>query len=473
MNGRGDDEVELVEDDPLDEPAGSPPVRHRGRWIALAGALVVVLLVQGGLDLRDRRRLEQLREVPGVVGPIGATLAATWRLPDGAVPLDLVAEPPISGTDLVLVARTADDGSVSVQGRAPEDGALRWSTDVLGADEQRARNALMPTIGLDCAGMGDEALLGCVVFDQDVEVLGDAIFYQGTRSAAVLLLDLRDGRVVGRTDLPDPSSAAADVTAVDGLLVTRSGTDTLWAWRPGQREPRWRLDLDPVDGGSSSFLPLPGAVAWVRGGQVEIVGPDGSVLRGAVPVDDGVDGVGPMCLTAAGTVACPRGDGGTVVVGPDVELRLDGVAIRPVADDGSVPGLLLTEADGVLMAWDASTGEALWRGGSQRSLAVLDGRVYVLGSPDVSALDGRTGDVLWRRAAPTQADALVTDGRVLLPLQTWTGGTAQAPTLLLRLSDGTDAGMLSRPDEEESIGWWVAGHRLYGYGDRLAFRVHA
>ncbi len=80
-------------------------------------------------------------------------------------------------------------------------------------------------------------------------------------------------------------------------------------------------------------------------------------------------------------------------------------SLTPIeVDDGSVPGLLLTE-DSTLYAWDGQSGSARWSSkqpsadapGFGRSGAVIvRGKVYVLSQAGIAALDGRTGKTLWR-----------------------------------------------------------------------------
>ena len=93
---------------------------------------------------------------------------------------------------------------------------------------------------------------------------------------------------------------------------------------------------------------------------------------------------------------------------------LDGRLLRTSVDDGSVPGLVLT-ALGQLYAWDRRTGA---RAVERRRRSPATTRSWSAAastsatSTSVVALDGRTGEVVWRTTAGARPRRLLaTDGR--------------------------------------------------------------
>lgn len=448
------------------------PASRRRWWLVPVAMVLVLVLAQGVLDLRQRHRLEQLASIPGVQQPFGDTLGVRWTLPAHAYPLDLSTDAPVVGRGDVLVALTGDDGSVSVQSRAFDDGAVRWSTTLLPADEQRAANANFPANELSCTAMGDEPQVGCLVRDADVVVSSDGVQLNGIRSARLVLLNVRDGAVVAESELPDPSSASGPVASVDGLLVIGCGASSFCAWRPGEDQPRWTTDLGPAPGGAWWVQALPDGVARVTEGGVEVLGPDGSVVQTWEAPDSGGDGsgwLGSAPAIQAGVLAVTDyTTQSTLVIGPNVARTLEGSVVRATADDDSVPGLVVTVGIDGVMGWDVDSGRQRWRVDSgARSLVVLDGRAYVLGTNELVALNGTTGETLWEVPMEQEADILVTDGRVLLPLTSSGDGAEPAHFELVQPSDGSTVGRLTWT----GISIWPGLHHLYSLGPGAGIAV--
>ncbi|WP_156312296.1 PQQ-binding-like beta-propeller repeat protein, partial [Shewanella sp. Sh95] len=103
-----------------------------------------------------------------------------------------------------------------------------------------------------------------------------------------------------------------------------------------------------------------------------------------------------------------------LVVGVHGEVRVEGRYV-PSEDDGSVPGLLLTQVDRrTLQAWDGD-GTPLWTWAldgaassfdQDASTTVLDGRGLLASPGRLVALDARSGAELWRSARRAPAHLL-------------------------------------------------------------------
>lgn len=141
---------------------------------------------------------------------------------------------------------------------------------------------------------------------------------------------------------------------------------------------------------------------------LDLLGPDGKVRRS---VD--LRGYADAQPLADGRLVLPDA-AGTLVVGADGDLHLDGEPVGIASDDGSLPGLTLLRS-GVLRAF-GPTGRQLWQlpGASPAGAVVLGGVVYVTRDGGVTAVDGSTGTVRWQAALPVQQLPPVTDGRVLI-----------------------------------------------------------
>lgn len=104
---------------------------------------------------------------------------------------------------------------------------------------------------------------------------------------------------------------------------------------------------------------------------LDLLGPDGKVRRS---VD--LRGYADAQPLADGRLVLPDA-AGTLVVGADGDLHLDGEPVGIASDDGSLPGLTLLRS-GVLRAF-GPTGRQLWQlpGASPAGVVVLGGVVYV------------------------------------------------------------------------------------------------
>jgi outer membrane protein assembly factor BamB len=137
-------------------------------------------------------------------------------------------------------------------------------------------------------------------------------------------------------------------------------------------------------------------------------------------------------------------------------------------------------ADTTVRAYDRGTGDLRWtvRHVIAGNALVLRGRVYLSTGGGVVAVDGRTGEELWRApAAPgLTLDGLVTDGRHLLSSQQrpeepgdvrssddWPG---VGVLVAYRFDDGVEDWRVDLPHGLLGVG--SVGHSLVGWGSRAA-----
>ena len=98
-------------------------------------------------------------------------------------------------------------------------------------------------------------------------------------------------------------------------------------------------------------------------------------------------------------------------------MTYPGARIPLSVDDGSLPGLVLT-SDERVEAYDRDSGHLVWslpRRGFGSAIVML-GRVYLMTSDGVVAVDGRSGVESWRAPVGDGANlrALFTDGHQIL-----------------------------------------------------------
>ena len=237
-------------------------------------------------------------------------------------------------------------------------------------------------------------------------------------------------------------------------------------------EVRWRFSP-----------PLPGADRRVFAGEVRLFAVDGlvgvtipgwtatvlsssgEVLRESQPgdADHLLDPVAGrlVLLSTTGSGALLS----TLVERGRADVDVPGEVLPLTVDDGSVPDLVLTSS-GNVRGWDAATGESRWTSDVVASVnaLLLDGRVYVSTRAGVAALDGRTGDLLWRASTVGSAvpGFLVTDGRQLVTTEQPVGGGNISNLAAVALDDGRSLWRVSFPDDLWSSA--AVGHLLIGWG---------
>lgn len=430
----------------LDDP-GQGPAPDRRRRRTLTRGIVVALVLSAVLavtarTVADRRETALLADhatLPGVSATLRHPLAETVRLEAG----QLLA---VAG-DTVLTRRGSD-----VAGLAAVDagsGALRWALD-------HVPPGLADLVG--CSVPPDGRLAACEVGSPSSSV-----------GHAVVHVDLADGATAATTPLPAGLVAwlPLDEDLVlaarqDGRLVVARvapGTTTTDRGAPGVR---WRVAVSL--GGRDDARPL---LVDATDGYVTVSGAVGAVLRsrdgallGAwapapgyrrVDVVTGPAGFGVWRAQLRGRWYDPSGAPGAALLGGPVTERVS---------DGSAPQVVLT-ATPLLTAVDLRTGEVLWQRGDGASLQPsalplrLDGLVVVPEPDGIHGIDVRTGEVRWSAQAPTTTQTLsarpLTDGRRLVVTD-----RDDAGTLVLRaidLTTGRDVWTVPAPPSSA----WVYG----------------
>ena len=458
-------------------PTRQPRARRRGTgWWVVGTALVVVAVLvatQAVLDARERAAAERLAATPGVVRSLGADVGVLWR-PDPAATAVIVQRIDVDGA--VLGLAVADDGSQAFVSLDQRTGRQRFSTPLLGPDPARARSLDRTAAGTCVAvpvdeGSPDQA--ACLVSDGFVQYGDEGV---ETRKPAtttrVVVLDTRDGHVVADTSAPGATALAAlrglAVVAVPG----RDGQTEVTGRDLFTGEVRWRFSP-----------PLPGADRRVFAGEVRLFAVDGlvgvtipgwtatvlsssgEVLRESRPgdADHLLDPVAGrlVLLSTTGSGALLS----TLVERGRADVDVPGEVLPFTVDDGSVPDLVLTSS-GNVRGWDAATGESRWTSDVVASVnaLLLDGRVYVSTRAGVAALDGRTGDLLWRAstAGSTVPGFVVTDGRQLVTTEQPVGGGNISDLAAFALDDGRTLWRVAFPDNLWSSA--AVGHLLIGWG---------
>ncbi|GIG41175.1 outer membrane protein assembly factor BamB family protein [Cellulomonas phragmiteti] len=476
---RGDarTDVELVEDDGDDAPgaprdagtgptgrgartapgptADDAPRRTRRRVLALAAVLVAVIVavaVVGETVARSREqaRVAAVAGVPGVVDVADGPVRVLRTAADEGVRRASAR----TSAGLLVSASAGQDGEESVRAIDPTDGSVAWETTLIPRGQELhvpPGGELVPSRGWCRAHGAGEDLLVCLA-DNGLSLVGRGTLTQVRPTVTrLLLLDARDGSVV--TDLSgavgDPMVSRSSVV-LDDLVV-----------------------LGGADGGGAHVraVTADGTVAWqgtfptrtttAFGAHVELHATTDGV---AVATSDALrllDARGvtrqEVELSSADHVRGTAGDaalvqtpaGRTVVVRPAGVQRLPGDWVELTVDDGSTPGLLLTSDDDGLHAWDAA-GTPLWtsdrRVGGRDALS-LAGRVLVGQGAGVVALDGVTGEQLWRVDGLLPDSGLTTDGRHLFVLGPRPGASDPEVLVALDPTDGDVAWRVTLPVE--------------------------
>ena len=241
--------------------------------------------------------------------------------------------------------------------------------------------------------------------------------------------------------------------------------DVRWRFSP----PRPGADRR-VFAGEVRLFAVDGLVGvTVPGWTASVLSSSGEVLRASRPgdADHLLDPVAGrlVLLSTTGSGALLS----TLVERGRADVDVPGELLPLTVDDGSVPGLVLTSS-GDVRGWDAATGESRWRSDVVASVnaLLLDGRVYVSTRGGVAALDGRTGDLLWRasrRGAPCPGSSSRTGGSWSRPSSPSAAGTSATS----QPSPWTTAAPFGGSRSPDNL-WSSAavGHLLIGWGRRPA-----
>lgn len=408
--------VDLVDEPPPAAPA-AVPATVRGRVIAAAGvALVALLAVQLTLTARQQAADARLAALPGVIRPIGDPPRVAWRgvSQDGAV----VAQG-LSWHGVAVGLRVGDDGSQSVDAIDERTGGTRWSTALLGPDPDRPAAGLVAEGSWCGAVPGDSPRVACLVTNGYLQDVGPDALVPAT-VVRLVVLDARDGQVV----LDRPLASGRRMVVLRRIAVVAStppdGSLDLVGYDLHTGQVRWRHRVPGGGTGTGArqfwrLVATPDRVA-VQADTVTVLRDDGRVLH------DAAGGrLRPSAFevsTAGGRIViADYGGGPSTVVVRDADVRtVRGIPARVTADDGSLPGLLLTVDTGV-HAWDGASAAARWDLDirSTTGAVIFGGRVYLGTAGGVVAVDGGTGTVLWdtedqRVRVP---GAVMTDGHLL------------------------------------------------------------
>lgn len=443
-------------DQPTGDPAPAPVPRGRAWWVTLA-VVVVLVVAQVVADARDRARVAAASRVPGVVRALDGPADVRWR----AAPGTRLAEAARVG-EVVVAPLVAADHGVALVGLDAATGATLWRSEVAGA--RPAWDALATVDPVPCApvppgtGLDDgattPALVLCLVTDGGTDVREDVRARVPVTTARVVVVEAAGGRVVLEREVPTPvtsvlvnGSQLLLVGADDDLHVRSQGlVDGHEGWHVTRR-----LDVPPPDGRLRATLLDAGTLAVDDGRAATLLTTQGRVLRTVGTARPGLrtgqqSGSRVAPSPALGAVAVGN-RAGTVLATRDRDLRLTGSPMPVVADDGSVPGLVLTRTPRV-RAWDARDGSLRWEATVVDALdvTVLRGRVHLGTASAVVTFDAASGEELWRVRRPSATSSPVTDGRHLYVLA-MRDGRHRAPydLVALHLADGSEAWRVPAP----------------------------
>ncbi|WP_456846394.1 outer membrane protein assembly factor BamB family protein [Cellulomonas sp. P5_C6] len=423
MRGRDTQAVELADAESThasqDNAADASPSATRStttlRWALAGGAALLVAALaatQGTISWRQNAAIARLAAVQGVVPELDGHLDAGTSY--SAMETSVLVGSPGDGR---LVR--GPDGSLTYHW-GPADHPT-WTTQVLGpvpalagALSVSSPSLCAPDVTPD-ADATDAPRVVCLITDGGTAVLDDQGRSTDVPATAtfVEVLDTASGAPLARW----PAPATTTFTLLDGQIIvgtTQGTTDIVTSRDVLSGAVTWThevpLAADPPRGGVSVSRFKDMLILQTSAGRIQLLSPDGHVIRDDIGADSNAlwgwqpGPTGRLVLeswdeggTLSATLLAPDAN-------PDADRTLTGGLAQPGVDDGSVPGLLLT-ADTALHAWDADTGAPRWtspglfdlvEGPTRPSILVIRSRVYVLTSTGVLALDGSTGEPLWR-----------------------------------------------------------------------------
>lgn len=478
-------EVELDEREASDE---QPPTRRRrSRLWLLVPVLAVIALagVQLVVDARERAAVAALAAVPGVVRPVDADLRVLWE-PGPGTQAALQSGIAVDGSLIGL--QQSDDNAQALVAVDERTGERRWTTTLAAAHTVDHGADGFTSVGGCVLEPGGTGRVVCLVTDAFLTYRDTAMVYVPSSTGLLVVADVDDGSVVAVR--PAPSVVAFTVLA--GLAVTAepaaNGAVAVTAADlvSGQREWQTTVPGAPVvpddsgyaDGSTSMFATADGVGVVMPGRRIALLDTTGRVVRTGLDASLGYV-ADPATATVAAVAGDEQGTPRTTIVGGGPDLVLSGQQMRVSADDGSVPDLVLM-ADNVVRAYDRSTGAVRWtvRHVPAGDALVLRGRVYLSTGGGVVAVDGRTGEELWR--APVgpglTLGGLVTDGRHLLSSQQRPEGPGDVTSpddwpgvgvlVAYRFDDGGEVWRVDLPGG--LLGAGAVGHTLVGWGSSSA-----
>ncbi|WP_315094287.1 PQQ-binding-like beta-propeller repeat protein [uncultured Cellulomonas sp.] len=492
----GMDQVELLE---LDHGPSETPVdavdRARGAvreaaggalgWIRrhLVLSIVVIAAVVGAIAApvvvsarADRARLASLAALPGVLAPMDSAPRVAWT------------SPPISGLsvaaidtqawvrDEVLVVRESTGGpaqSHMLRALDLRSGEEVWTTALSAAPQLGEVESVAVADPTAC--VASPRAVVCLVPESwriapehpDEEDVGMLVEPTAVRLRAY---DVRTGGQV----LDLPVAQRSSVVELDGDVVLaqtpESGTDpaTLTRLDPTTGDEVWSVDVPrPTAAGG---VPRPTAAGGSADAQVQLYG---EVLEvswlGSVHQFAG-DGSPAGVLDAdvswhqrGGRWAYDMGTPGLTDLDSGRHVDLEGGVVPWIAaDDGSAPGVLVVQGEGVLRGVGGVSGGRLWEvqqavRGALPAIVVADERLAVLVDGLLTVRDLRTGEGAWVfESTGLLGESMVTDGEHLIVL---VAGEHRS-VVALDLADGHRAWSVRVPTTFTSLA--VVDHRLFG-----------
>lgn len=413
-------------------PAPRTPARRRARRrrrVAAAAAVVVVAVVVAVATVRQATMdalLAGLGEGGVELLPLDHALRERWRTDVDAVGGDM-------GT-LVLVAD--DDGTRALDART---GAESWArARPAGTDEECSPVAdltwrTLPAVGPQGPGTPSRTITPVLCLGSRA-VGGDGATPTGeaARTTTVTALD-------GGSGEPGPMLTVAGVVMAshvhggDLVLVTAADDASLrlTRWHPATGAVQWRREVRPAEAAGLRYVGWQQGVLTLatRAGTLAFNLDSGREMTVTEPLPARVVAVERHLLPRGGVEVVwgfheeggfPGGAG--VLVHPDDrEVPLAGPPLPVAVDDGSQPGLVLVATSpSTVAAVEVGSGAVRWEAeGSPdaRVTARVGGVAVLVDGTAATALDVRTGDVLWqsRDVADAPGSLGLTDGeRVLL-----------------------------------------------------------
>lgn len=430
--GGGMQEVELLDGDhDVTQQPEAPARSRRGLWWIAAGAGALALSLVGTqlvVDAREDAAVARLAAVPGVFPPLGDELVVgrTISQPEAT---SLWSGIQIGGgrTAALLVAQ---DGSQSVAAIDQRTGEDVWSTPLVGPNAERAAsldNAYGGGCQGDGAGKEPATIVVCLATDGFVRYGDDAEERVPATASRVVVLDAGDGHVVTEWAVEDATqlALAGDLVVVGtrdperGVVVVAHDLTGDEQWR--YEEP---VGADAVQQQYWGLFSAGDVVALSDDDGLVLLSPTGRLVRGDLRAVSRNASFGTDPVTGTFSITSYAGTGArtTTLLARDADpagdVVLRGEPVQVTVDDGSLPGVVLTYLSHAY-AWDRRTGEQLWEAEVQPSYhaLVVRGRVFLSTSTEIVALDGRSGEVVWRTPLPSYGEGqLATDGRDLLLL---------------------------------------------------------
>ena len=425
--------VELEDEatEPVPAPVPRPAARRSRSRLTVALASVVVLLLAVGaaaqsvVAQRERERAAAVAGQPGVAS-VPDSLEVRWEYEQPGWGLE---EPFVVTPDGLVVEVVERPGTARVEATDAATGEEAWSADLL--DLGGPSDTAWSYVEGACLVPDTAGRVVCHAQEDRSSLAPEGVTPEVTTTSRVVVLDTSDGGLVTELDPLGGRGPALSVTVVGDLVVggvlvgavrhvgavhldgtpawERTETVTRSATEP-QTDVPVRVWLD----GLGDLVGVGASRGTGTGTEIVLLAAeDGTEVR-RVPQEDGmqatVERTGVERLVLAHPT--PVRDDTRVVLGADPadDAVLDGAMVPVTADDGSVPGLVLSvPVNGVLRAWVPGGGWAESQLAWQAIL--LDGRLHLESPAGLVTLDATTGEELWRVTPSPQG--LFTDGTLL------------------------------------------------------------